>query len=235
MQTKWLFVVLILTTISIGKLNSQTNIDTLNLSETFLEERHLRYMYNFALNNSFFQYRSGLLYRIGIPELLNSPKENRKILVYDKVSPFDLRSLELFIRPDKLDEALFLDNLDYRLESISLVSQFDIDFLKRVDNEIKTEVIHDKIFGDSFLNYFVEFSNVMIRNNKIYLSIKIRFPVNYDPNLILGNYQIYEFEWCESLGWVYPRRVSKYDFNVVYDMNKPRSGGTLKITSLDCP
>ena len=91
-----------------------------------------------------------------------------------------------------------------------------------MDNGIKTEVIHDKIFGDPLLNYFVEFSNVMIRKNKIYLSIKIRFPVNYDPDLILGNYQIYEFEWCESLGWVYPRRVSKHDFNVAYDMNKPK-------------
>lgn len=63
--------------------NAQYETKRVGLSETFLEERHIRYMYNFVLNNSFFQYESGL-YPIVMEETSNSPKENRKILVYDK-------------------------------------------------------------------------------------------------------------------------------------------------------
>lgn len=212
--------------------NAQYETKRVGLSETFLEERHIRYMYNFVLNNSFFQYESGL-YPIVMEETSNSPKENRKILVYDKFNLFSISSLELFLRPDSLFDTLLLVNLDYNLESIGLVSQFDIDFMKRVDNEIKNEVIHDKIFGDSLINYIVEFSNVLIRKDKIYLSIRIHLPANYDPDVLFRNYQIFEFEYCKSMGWVYPRRVSDKFFGLILTGNV-HAGDIIDIPSLKC-
>jgi len=218
---------------SSGKMAAQVQVDTIAVKHTFLEERHLRYMYNFMLNNTFFQFRSGV-HRIEIPHLIKKSGQSELNFVLNHKFLIRMEDLKLFIQPDSLLKVYFVDNFDHDLESVGFISQFDFEYIQLTDQELKRDFLQKKLFESPNSRYAVQFSNVLIRGNKIYLSIKISFPVNYDPDFVLGNYQMYEFEWCESVGWVYPRRVSKHDFNTVYDMNKPRSGGTVEIPSLKC-
>ena len=235
MQIKWLFVILILTTISIGKLNSQTNIDTLNLSETVLEERHLRYMYNFALNNSFFQYKWAAL-DIQTPYSLKERTPNEHVLILDYIFPLRIKDIELFMQPNNLQEVEVINNFEHPAVKNGLISQFDIDFIK-IDHPPTRKELYPKldkmVFKTLNVRYVVLFSNIIKQDKLIYIAINTTFPLMYSPEFAGRSTQIYEFEWCESTGWVFPRRVtSPFFFGIGTDFK--RMGGTIEIPSLKC-
>jgi hypothetical protein len=224
--------IFILLIFSSNKMAAQ--VDTIDISESFLEDRHIQYMYNFALNNTFFQYRSSGNH-IHVPLFIKKPTQNEMIFIINHKFPIKIDDLELFIRPDTLLGVKFVNNFDQAMESVGFISQFAFKFLyfdelKSIDFFTKlTEIIFDSPNS----SYAVQFSNFLIRGYKIYISINISFPVNYEPDLIYSNYQMYEFEWCESVGWVYPRRVSDSFFRS-YHFKKGRLGGTVEIPSLRC-
>lgn len=229
-----LSIIILIFSVTLCKADIQAKVDTVNLSETFLEERHLRYMYNFALNNTFFQYKSGLD-NIEIPYFLKEPTPNEFVFILDRIFPIKLKDIELFTRPNNLQEVKIINNFKHPAESNGLTSQFDIEFIKInfQTQEVLYQQIQQMLFEPPKSRYVVQFSNIAIHDKFIYISINIAFPLMYSPDFSFSNSQIYEFEWCESMGWVYPRRVSGELFGL-YIQNKGRLSGTIDIPSLKC-
>jgi hypothetical protein len=214
--------------------NAQYQTKRVSLSETFLEERHLRYMYNFALNNTFFQYKSDG-YHIQTPYFLKEPTPNEFVFILDHIFPIKIKDIELFNRPNNLQEVKIINNFNHPAESNGLTSQFDIKFIKfgfQTRKELHQQ-IHQMLFETTNSRFVVQFSNIVIHDKHIYVAIHITYPIMYSPDFSFSNSQIYEFEWCESVGWVYPRRVSRELFGI-YLQNKGRLSGTIDIPSLKC-
>ena len=214
--------------------NAQYETKRANLSETFLEERHLRYMYNFALNGLFFQYKSNLDYFKD--ETFNrNPVEIEKLLILTNNFRFEIKNLIVFIYPETLKDVKYVLDNSHSIKSLGLSSQFEIEFISTQNRsrKEKIQIISQKIAEKPNVDYVVDFSNLVIMENKIYLSVRSYTPAFFNPNLTDINPQIYEFEWCESTGWVYPRRVtSRFFFMTGTDFK--RMGGTIDIPSLKC-
>jgi len=217
-----------------GDMQSQTDVDSIDLSETVLEERHLRYMYNFALNNSFFQYKSNE-HAFQDPFIINRSKRGNVVLVVKQKRPLTVENLEYFIEPDSLKKLNIRHISNLSLFETDLISQFDFEFisLEFADREERSSQINQWVFDPQYSGFVVQLTDKIIINNKIYLSISISYPGNYDPNIHSSGTQMYEFEWCESVGWVYPRRVTDSLFRS-YHFTKGRLGGTINIPSLKC-
>lgn len=214
---------------------AQYETKRVSLSETFLEERHLRYMFNFALNNTFFQYRS-TIGGIETPYSLKPPTPNEFVFIIDPIFPIKILDIELFNQPDEIQELKIINNFVHPAARNALISQFDIKFVKfgyQTRKELPQQ-IHQMIFDSTNSRYVVQFSNIVIHDNYIYIAIRITYPILYSPGpLTWSNFQMYEFEWCESVGWVYPRRVTS-PFFFMTGTDFKRMGGTVEIPSLKC-
>ena len=248
MQIKWLFVILILTTISIDKLNSQTNIDTINLSETSLEERHLRYMYNFALNAALFQYEGGgseYIYRNTMLPLYYQDEEVLMLILEAK--EIDLDNLNLFFFPGVFCNLQLVNGSHEIGVSSDLKTQFQIDYLKSTpaDPDVPKDRAINKFLRNSPSSIFaIEFSNLYYFNNRFYLELELHFAYNprYSNQYVLF---YFEFEWCESTETVFAIRTNKMNVPPInwktphphpqikqYQM---RSSRTIDIPALRCP
>lgn len=212
---------------------AQVGVDTIDISKTILEDRHLRYMYNFALNGKFFQYRQ-IPDHIVTGGLMKNDRHNEIVFIVKDEFPIGINELELFVQPDSLLEVKFVSNSNHNIEKFSFTSQFDFEYLQLEGQKNKQDFIREKLNDNPEINYAIQFSNLYIRRNKIYLSVSMHYYVNYNPDAIFGGYQMYEFEWCESMGWVYPKRVSSDAFGLVIS-DKVQLDGTINIPSLECP
>ena len=223
----------LLSSLSVGKLACQTQIDTINLAETFLEERHLRYIYNFALNAYFFQYGGGtrpLSYRSSMDSdsnLFNG------IFIIKNDYPIRNWKLRAFTKQDSLPVGKVLKNKSYDLENIGLYSQFDFIFLVADDQKDISNYVQEQMKGIPEISYAVQFSNFFVTGNKIYLSIRMHYFIDPLFSKTFTRFRLFEFEWCERMGWVYPRRVSNSSIDL-YSLTRSRSKYTIDIPSLKC-
>ncbi len=229
MQMKWLFVILILTTISIDKLNSQTNIDTLNLSDTFLEERHLRYMYNFALNGLFFQYKSNIGSRI----VFENQEENTQIGVIPAFKAIRDKDIRLFTGLDTIKSGKYVQPTEMSINKLNFITQSEIVFLTEFQDYSSMKNLSTTLIENPKMNYAAQFSNVFIYEDKIYLSVILYLHINLNPNNLSSELQMYEFQYCKSTNWVYPKRVSNPFFRH-FTFEQGHIGGTIQISNLEC-
>lgn len=226
--------IILILTITSWQAYAQVKIDTVDISETVLEDRHLRYMYNFVLNNTFFQYKSGTG-DFQDPFSIKKSKKRNIVSVINQRYPLRVNNLEYFIKLDSLKNSSLKYITNLSLNESDLVSQYDFIFvnIEFANREEYFWQVNQKVFDPLNSGFVVRFSDILILNNNIYLSISINYPVNYEPNIHYSNSQMYEFEWCESVGWVFPRRVTD-SFFLHYHNPKGRLGGTIDIPSLKC-
>jgi hypothetical protein len=218
---------------SSSKMAAQGQVDTIDVEHTFLEDRHLRYMYNFALNGMFFQYKPNLPH-IGTGALMKNASENKFVCIVSNTFPIKMEDLELFISPDTLIGGKFVNMFDITMDRVIFISQFDFEYLYHSDHESINSFLRNKLIQNPNMNYAFRFSNIFLIDDKIYLSAILYYYANYDPDIFSSGFQMYEFKWCESKKWIYPSRVSGPFFRHIKS-RRGMLGGTIKIPSLDCP
>ncbi|TVQ42565.1 MAG: hypothetical protein EA362_12910 [Saprospirales bacterium] len=222
---------------------------TIDISETFLEERHLRYMYNFALNAALFQYEGGSGDLIGKRNTLFPLyyQDEEILMVIMEAKEIDLINLNLFFFPGVFCN-LFLVQGSHKIGvSSDLKTQFQIDFIKSIPAEL--DVPKDKAIN-SLLNdlpnsiFAMEFSNLYYFNNRFYLELALYFA--YNPRYS-NQYTLYyfEYEWCESTETVFAIRTNKTNVPPIYLQtphdhpqikgSQMRSSRTIDIPALRCP
>ncbi|TVR90552.1 MAG: hypothetical protein EA411_00005 [Saprospirales bacterium] len=218
-------------------LNGQAKVDTIDISETMLEDRHIRYMYNFALNGALFQYQPGAIYFGDYPEVHR--KQNYNIYIINNKALVNLGDLELFIESsDSSYHVNIAKDNGPGFKPTDFVSQYDIEFISfeiqdsgRITDKVQGEILHP-----SNAIFAIQFSDLYLYADKIYFTIKLYYYLSFEPEIFWGNTQFYEFEWCDSTQLVYPKRVSRAYFHA-FDRgsNWGKWGGGIKIPSLDCP
>ncbi|TVQ42567.1 MAG: hypothetical protein EA362_12920 [Saprospirales bacterium] len=205
---------------------SQAQIDTIDLSETFLEERHLRYMYNYALNAVLFQHKGELSQNAMPKNWGNSSKSS--ILVINNAVQLNIDHLEPFVYPGQICYLNFIQNSHQTALEQTLRSQYQIEYHPEIQLEERN--IRNKM-GDILKNsetsmYYIAFSDLSQNRDFFYLKTTLGFYVVY-PELIRPISSIIEFRWCEDNRQIFPTRiVPSISFNWQ---------GTVQIRPLRCP
>lgn len=231
------FIVILLTT-NFQKIIAQPKVETIFINQTFLEDRHIRFMYNYAFTNALFDRREFVptFFSSGA----NTPDSNftESILVLENPYRINASDIELFNRSDsiKLNKITHLKNSDKALRTKPLVSQYEFEYLNsgKEDWVENTRILMDSIQERKNSNTAVMFSDVNIVGHRVYLEIII-ISIFFPPKGLVSESFIYEFEWCESIRIVYPNRVSSNLFHRYRDITSGKMGGTQKLSSAGCP
>jgi len=220
-----------------SQLYSQVQVDTIPITETFLEDRHISYIYDFAYNSAMHKYRS-LMPLKGADFSFPRKSDKSAVLVISDILPTDIVDLELFIFTDSTDRFTLLENSQNTALENQLITQFEMVYLPPFNTQLKEyfpkvqEAIKENVDAD----FAVAFSELYMRDHFIYVFVGLTFErgiTNYLP----GAAHIFEFEWCKSMEVIYPRRVSTSNFhrlNLTLASPMKKIGGTIEIPSLKC-
>jgi len=229
--------IILLLTISFKVLPAQPKIDTVSIDQTFLEERHLRFMYNYAFTHALFNRRHF------VPKVvLNgrfTPNSSDSILVLENTYRIDESDIKLFNRSDSIliNKITHLKDSDKVLQTKPLVSQYEFDYLNSGSEDL---VKNSRFLIESIedhkkpVNAAVMFSAANLVGHRVYIRLTV-FSIIVPPTGMIYERFIYEFEWCESLRIVYPNRVSGRLFDATNGYFSRKLGGTIKIESPICP
>lgn len=205
-------------------------VDTINLAEIPLEERHLGYIYDFALNSALHQY-------VSIPQsrLMRSFSQltlssNSAFIVSD-VLPMDFKDLEKFIYPDTFSVFQLIEGSHQIIFTDPFVSQYDLELLAEfgMDTLSFLPILEDVPDGSDDAEMAIVFSNLYQHQNSFFILVGIAHHRSRTVESISSSGHIIEFEWCESMSLVYPRRVTSPTFHRNYGEM------VLEIPSLWCP
>ena len=219
----------LLSSLSVGKLACQTQIDTINLSETSLEERHLRYMYNFALNTVLFQ-TEGELSHIEDPKNRESMDYNNySLLLITNEFRLGLNQIESFVYPCAICNLSYI----YDSHNIALMqplrTQYEM-ILHPIAEEKKNESTRNRMArylrANKNSKYSIAFTGLYQDRYYYYLKTTIGFYIVY-PDLVYTIDSIIEFRWCEAKKQILPNRVS----STLFDL----SINPIQVKSLWCP
>ncbi len=218
------------------KAYNQIEIDTIPISETQLNDRHVSYIYDFAFNSAMHQYRSLMPLRTLEYQFPNK-SNSTSLLVLRDVMPTNISDLELFIFPDSTKHFYSIKNTQKKALNNKLISQFDLKYLPSFNKPLKDyfPLLMELIKENNDIDFAVGFSDLYMIDNLIYVFLGITFNGNV-ADYLPGTAHIFEFEWCENKNIVYPRRVSAPNFHKMNRGVSPsiKLGGTIDIPSLKC-
>jgi len=210
-------------------------VDTITVAETRLEERHISYIYNFSFNNAMHNYESYRWNRLS-RHSGSIVSDNDRVLVIMDVLPANLSDLEFF-QPYHIGNFALLNNSHRIAHDNGILTQFELDYLPTFNKELEEyfPMIMKALEENSQADFAVSFSELYTVDSLIYVFVGVTFHGDFYGNLP-GGAHIFEFEWCETMQVVYPRRVSASNFHVLnIDSSPPKKiGGTVEIPSLKC-
>lgn len=226
---KLLTAYIFLLVLSITITNSQVIVEQIKLSETPLEERHLRYMYNFALNTVLFQ-TEGELSHIEDPKNRESMDYiNYSLLLITNEFRLGLNQIESFVYPCAICNLSYI----YDSHNIALMqplrTQYEM-ILHPIAKEKKNESTRNRMArylrANKNSKYSIAFTGLYQDRYYYYLKTTIGFYIVY-PDLVYTIDSIIEFRWCEAKKQILPNRVS----STLFDL----SINPIQVKSLWCP
>jgi len=188
-------------TLTYGDIQAQTDVDTIDLSETVLEERHLRYMYNYALNAALFQYEGGS------PTLTTHNDhffENDKILqIITNEREVDVSMLDRFVLPRGFCYLNYIQDAHPLAMEWPLNTQYILEYVPESDRK----QIYKLLEEETNSIFAVEFSSLFENRSSFFLELTINIRLNY-PVLFGRSFVYFEFQWCDSKQVVFPVRTN---------------------------
>lgn len=205
--------------------------DSSKIKQPALETRHLSYIYDFILNAALHQH-----YIYPHSRLLRSYSQwaftGDKVYILTDVLPIDSNALLRFIYPDTLYGFEILESAHDIISTNPFVSQYHLEILPPFGMDtLKGIPILENPLGESDEpEIAVLFSNIYQNQNSLYIKVGIAHNKNKWFSSITSSAHIFEFEWCESVKVVYPRKVTGPYFH-----SNPNSRETIEeLNSLPC-
>jgi len=202
------------------------------IPEIVLEERHYSYMYDFAMNSALHQYKVGhTLKKFNIPHY--PVISSSSIYVITDTLPMDFNFLKPFIYPDTIGNFQLVKDGHKVVSTSPFISQYDLEILPLLGMDtLNTLPILGHAPGEvDKPDMAVVFSNLYQYKNSFYLLVGLVNNRIRRVSYITNWSHVFEFEWCESRGVVYPRRVSSRLFHTF-----PNSDDRIReIPSFNCP
>jgi len=229
----WVFL-----TLTYGDMQAQTDVDTIDLSETVLEERHLRYMYNYALNAALFQYEGGS------PGFINHNEhffENDKILqIITNEREVDVSMLDGFVLPRGFCYLNYIQDAHHIAMKWPLNTQYILEYVPESDRK----QIYKLLEEETNSIFAVEFSSLFENRSSFFLELTINIRLNY-PVVFDRSFVYFEFQWCDSKQLVFPVRTNTKELipsQIYIDKMRPseikgsqvRRSPTIEIPAKEC-
>jgi len=224
---------MLFTWITISTTVSQNFFDSIEITETAFEERHIRYMYNYALNAALFQYPSGHTSPAGY---INESIKRNTIKVLSNKLHTKRNHLDLFVLPAEFCQLSYLNFSHDMALTLPIETQYHVQkmpYLKLSQDQLLDEM-NQILLNSEGVKYIAAFSGLYQNGKFYYLEVLTGFFANYYPPLFGNARYIFEFEWCGSRKVVYPMRTVEQWFYFEADQ-QPRFSPTVIIPSKLCP
>ncbi|TVQ42569.1 MAG: hypothetical protein EA362_12930 [Saprospirales bacterium] len=217
---------------------AQGQVDTIDVEHTFLEDRHLRYMYNYALNAALFQYQSGIFNTYSYSGIKNHIVGRKNFyLILDRISP-KIEHLENFVLPAKFCHLTYLIGSQEKALQLPIMTQYKIKFYSSSKTE-RSQIIsaaYRHLLDDDEARFYGAFSGLYRQGKQYYLELVIGYHQYFNPIKSYLISYIFEFEWCDMRKIMYPMRTVDKDFYFALEQNIPtRFSRTVIIPAKVCP
>lgn len=228
------FITIVLVAIhNISFCQTNSKFDRASSLEFQLEERHLNYIYDFALNSALHQYEIA-----GYSRILTNPSYSSLSLSGDKayiltdVLPMDSIALKRFSGFDNIETFKFFKDGHEMIDNIPFISQYILKVLPPlgIDTLRNLSFLQKPSAESAAPEIAIIFSNIYFYNTFLYIKVGIAHHRSSSISSISNAAHIFEFEWCEAKDIVYPRRVTSPVFHLPQGLRNP----SVDIPSHEC-